>query len=203
MRRAAGTVGLILIAAVCATTVPARAEDRSAGSPYVGGLKLVWGSLPMPQFGPGLTSGSGFAATTDARSAPGYSVTLAAPGEGPQQFMFSPRMPQLLPDNAAAVGANHRAYLGFSIDVGEPETGLFGTFGLGGSVPANRQTSFEDTTGPRALNAPLLLHGGFELGYRADAQNTFTLSIDRALPAEGPDRNDTLSGVRLRYGLKF
>lgn len=202
MRRAAVAVGLVLAVALCAAAAPARAEDRSAGS-YVGGLKLVWGSVPLPQFGTGLAHGSGFAGPPDAPSAAGYSVTLSTQDEGPQQFLFSPRMPQLLPDSTSAVGPNRRAYLGFSIDVGAPTIGLFGTFGLGGSVPANRQTSFEDMAGPRALNAPLLLHGGFELGYRADAQNTFTLSIDRALPAEGPDRTDTLSGVRLRYGLKF
>jgi len=203
MRRAATAAGLVVVAMLCVAALPARADDRAAGS-YVGGLKLVWGSLPLPQFGPGLAPGStaGFAAASDAQSSSSYSLTLAAPGEGQQQFLFSPRMPQLLPDNTA-VSSNRRSYLGFSIDVGEPTTGLFGTFGLGGSVPSNRQTSFEDTTGPRALNAPLLLHGGFELGYRADSQNTFTLSLDRALPAEGSDRSDTLSGVRLRYGLKF
>jgi len=202
MRRATAVAGLVLVAALCAAGVPARAENRPADS-YVGGLKLVWGSVPLPQFGTGLATGTGFASMSDVQSTPAYSVTLTAPGEGSQQFLFSPRMPQLLPDSTSAAGPNRRAYLGFSIDVGEPATGLFGTVGLGGSVPTNRQTSFEDTAGPRALNAPLLLHGGFELGYRADAQNTFTLSIDRSLPAEGADHADTLSGVRLRYGLKF
>lgn len=202
MRRAATALGLVLVAAFLAAAAPARAEDRAAGS-YVGGLKLVWGSVPLPQFGPGLAHGTGFADTPGAQFAPAYSLTLSTQDDEPQQFLFSPRMPQLLPDSGSAVGSDRRAYLGFSIDVGQPAIGLFGTFGLGGSVPANRQTSFEDIAGPRALNAPLLLHGGFELGYRADAQNTFTLSIDRALPAEGPDRTDTLSGVRLRYGLKF
>lgn len=205
MRRAATAAGLVVVAMLCVAAVaaPARADER-ANSSYTGGLKLVWGSLPLPQFGPGLTTGSnaGYGGISNAQSGSSYSLTLAAPGDTQQQFLFSPRLPQLLPDSGVA-SANRRSYLGFSIDVGEPTTGLFGTFGLGGSVPTNRQTSFEDTAGPRALNAPLLLHGGFELGYRADSQNTFTLSLDRALPAEGPDRNDTVSGVRLRYGLKF
>ena len=205
MRRAVTAAGLVVVAMLCIATAaaPARADERANGS-YTGGLKLVWGSLPLPQFGPGLTTGSnpGYGAASNPQGS-SYSLTLAAPGDAPQQFLFSPRMPQLLPDSSAAIGTNRRSYLGFSIDVGEQTTGLFGTLGLGGSVPTNRQTSFEDTSGPRALNAPLLLHGGFELGYRADSQNTFTLSLDRALPAEGPDRSDTVSGVRLRYGLKF
>jgi hypothetical protein len=206
MRRAATAAGLVVAAMLCVAAVAtsARADER-ANSSYTGGLKLVWGSLPLPQFGPGLTTGSntGYGAVSDAPSGSSYSLTLSAPGDVQQQFLFSPRMPQLLPDSSAAIGTNRRSYLGFSIDVGEQTTGLFGTLGLGGSVPTNRQTSFEDTAGPRALNAPLLLHGGFELGYRADSQSTFTLSLDRALPAEGPERNDTVSGVRLRYGLKF
>ncbi|HUN44897.1 MAG TPA: hypothetical protein VMU85_00195 [Stellaceae bacterium] len=200
MRRAGLTAGLVLAAVLGIAAAPARAEDQASNS-YVGGLKLVWGSVPVPQFSPGTSAGAGFGAGLQSPPA-AYSLTLATPGDGPQQFSFSPRVPQLMPDSTAAAG-NRRTYLGVSIDVGEPSTGLFGTVGLGGSVPTNRQASFEDTAGPRALNAPLLLHGGFELGYRVDTQNTFTLSIDRALPAEGPDRNDSMGGVRLRYGLKF
>lgn len=201
IRSASPSAILALVALLGLAAAPmAHAQDRP--STYVGGLKLVWGSVPLPQFSPGLGSNLDYGSAPEQSLAPAYSLTLSTPDDGPEQFSFSPRVPQLTPDSTTPASGGRRTYLGFSIDLGEPKTGLFGTLGLGGSVPTNRQPSFDDGAGPRALNAPLLLHGGFELGYRADAQNTFTLSIDRAMPAEG-DHADALGGVRLRYGLKF
>jgi len=137
---------------------------------------------------------------TPALDQPGFALTLSLPENPGQQFLFSPRIPQLAPLGVAA-GSGQRTYLGFSIDVGDT-SGLYGAVELGGSFLTRRMASFEDS-GPRSLSAPLMLHGGFELGYRPDAQNSFALSVDQTKATEGSDRTSLFGTVRLRYGLKF
>ena len=177
---------------------PARA-DGLAPTGYVGGLKLVWGSMPLPDFRMGFQQSSTPAGGL-ALDQPGFAMMLSLSDTPGQQFLFTPRTPQLSPLGLAS-GTSQRSYLGVSVDIGEP-TGLYGAVGLGGSVLIRRAPSFEDS-GPRALNAPLLLHGGFELGYRLDSQNSFALSVEEARPTDGSDRGGAVGSYRLRYGLKF
>lgn len=190
-------IAAALVAAISLGLAPAaRAESSTSG--YFGGLKLVWGSVPLPDFGSrfGLPDHYADGVAVDA---PGYSMALTLPdGEG-QPFLFSPRLPQISPE--AHGGADSRAYLGFSFDIGEP-TGLYGSLLVGGSVAARHAPSMDDG-GPRTLSAPLLLHGGVELGYRLDPQNTFSLSIDRATLPDPLDRSSAIGNFRLHYGLKF
>jgi hypothetical protein len=87
------------------------------------------------------------------------------------------------------------------VDIGQA-TGFYGSLGLGGSVLAARTPSFEDA-GPRYYNAPLMLHGGVEFGYRLDNANSFSLSVEEAHPTDGSDRGGPIGTYRLRYGLKF
>jgi len=174
------------------------AEDPTPGT-YVGGLKLVWGSVALPDFRGGFERPSTLA-DAPALDQPGFALTLSLPENPGQQFLFSPRIPQLAPLGVAA-GSGQRTYLGFSIDVGDT-SGLYGAVELGGSFLTRRMASFEDS-GPRSLSAPLMLHGGFELGYRPDAQNSFALSVDQTKATEGSDRTSLFGTVRLRYGLKF
>ena len=131
--------------------------------------------------------------------APGYSLALTVPDSEGQPFLFSPRLPQIQPE--AHSGGGSRAYLGLSFDIGEP-TGLYGSLAVGGSVASLRAPGMEDG-GPRSLYAPLLLHGGVELGYRLDQQNTFALSIDRATSPDPLDHGSAIGNFRLHYGLKF
>jgi len=190
-------MAMALGAALLLALAPATRADGGAPS-YTGGLKLVWGSVAVPDFGSrfGLPGGSANGVAVDA---PGYSMALTLPdGEG-QPFLFSPRLPQIMPE--AHGGAGSRAYLGFSFDVGET-TGLYGSFAVGGSVAARHAPGVDDW-GPRSLNAPLLFHGGVELGYRIDSQNTFALSIDRASPGDPLDHSSSIGNFRLHYGLKF
>src|SRR5262249_19255598 len=131
---------------------------------------------------------------------PGYAVMLSLSNNPTQQFLFTPRTPQLSPLGLTG-GTNQRSYLGLSVDIGEP-TGFYGSVGLGGSVLARRTPGFEDA-GPRAYNAPLMLHGGFEVGYRLDSKNSFALSVEESRPTDGSERGGPIGTYRLRYGLKF
>jgi hypothetical protein len=198
MRLRAKLIGFAALAVLTAQVVPARA-DTAAPAGYVGGLKLVWGSVPLPDFRMGfqepLSRGGGMSVDE-----PGYAMMLSLSDNPGQQFMFTPRTPQLSPLGLTG-GASQRSYLGLSVDIGEP-TGFYGSVGLGGSVLAQRAPSFEDA-GPRALNAPLMLHGGFELGYRLDGHNSFALSVEESHPTDGSDRGGPIGTYRLRYGLKF
>jgi hypothetical protein len=182
--------------ALIAGALPARA-DGAAG--YGGGLKLVWGSVPLPDFRTGFQQpvpSSGRVSLEE----PGYAMMLSLSDNPSQQFIFTPRTPQITPLGFGS-GPSQRSYLGVSVDVGEP-TGFYGSLGLGGSVLAQHAASFEDT-GPRAFNAPLMLHGGVELGYRFDSQNSFALSLEEARPTDGSERGGPIGSYRLRYGLKF
>jgi hypothetical protein len=189
---------IALLASVALAALPARAESPAPNS-YVGGLKLVWGSVALPDFHGGFERPSALA-DAPALDQPGSALALSLPENPGQQFLFSPRIPQIAPLGTAA-GSGQRTYLGFSVDVGDT-SGLYGAIEVGGSFLTRRMPSFEDS-GSRAMNAPLMLHGGVELGYRPDAQNSFALSVDQAKATEGSDRTSLLGTVRLRYGLKF
>jgi hypothetical protein len=198
MRLRARIVGLAVLAVLAAGTVSARAESL-APSGYVGGLKLVWGSVPLPDFRTGFqqptVSGAGLSLDE-----PGYTMMLSLSDNPSQHYMFTPRTPQLSPLGLAS-GNAQRSYLGLSVDVGQG-TGFYGSLGLGGSLLLSRTPSFEDA-GPRAYNAPLMLHGGVELGYRLDNANSFSLSLEEAHPTDGSERGGPIGTYRLRYGLKF
>ncbi len=198
MRLWAKTIGLAALAVLTTSLISARA-DGPAPSSYVGGLKLVWGSIPLPDFRTGFqqpaTAGSGL--TLDE---PGYTMMLSLSDKPGQQFMFTPRTPQLSPLGLTS-GGTQRSYLGLSVDIGAP-TGFYGSLGLGGSVLMQRTPAFEDA-GPRAYNAPLMLHGGVEFGYRLDSANSFSLSVEEAHPTDGSERGGPIGTYRLRYGLKF
>lgn len=194
--RVFGSIALLASLAMAAPS--AFAEDPAPGT-YVGGLKLVWGSVALPDFRGGYERLSTLA-DAPALDQPGFALTLSLPENPGQQFLFSPRIPQLAPLGMGA-GSGQRTYLGFSIDVGDT-SGLYGAVELGGSFLTRRMASFEDS-GPRAMTAPLMLHGGFELGYRPDAQNSFALSVDQTKATEGSDRTSLFGTVRLRYELKF
>jgi hypothetical protein len=198
MRSWAHTLGLAALAVLLAGALSARA-DNPAPAGYVGGLKLVWGSVPLPDFRTGFQQPSPSAGNLSLAE-PGYAMMLSFSDKPGQQFTFTPGTPQLTPLGLGG-GLSQRSYLGVSVDLGEP-TGFYGSVGLGGSVLPQRPTSFEDT-GPRAFNAPLMLHGGVELGYRFDNRNSFALSLEEAHPTDGSDRGGPIGSYRLRYGLRF
>ncbi|HKF73888.1 MAG TPA: hypothetical protein VKB68_19200 [Stellaceae bacterium] len=199
MRSWGKTLGLAAaLAILIAGGLSARADGVSPGG-YVGGLKLVWGSVPLPDFRTGLqqptTSGGGL--TGDE---PSYAMMLSLSDNPKQHFVFTPRTPQLSPLGLTG-GGTQRSYLGLSVDIGDA-TGFYGSLGLGGSVLAQRTPAFEEA-GPRAYNAPFMLHGGVELGYRLDRANSFSLSVEEARPTDGSERGGPIGTYRLRYGLKF
>jgi hypothetical protein len=198
MRVWAKTIGSAALAILIAGALPARA-DGPAPKNYVGGLKLVWGSVPLPDFRMGFQEASALGGRLPLYE-PGSAMMLSLSDNPGQQFSFTPRTPQLTP-LALTGSASQRSYLGLSVDVGEP-TGFYGAVGIGGSVLERRAPSFEDA-GPRAFNAPLMLHGGFELGYRFNSRNSFALSVEEAHPTDGSDRGGPIGSYRLRYGLKF
>ena len=190
-------IAAALAAAMSLAFAPAsRADSGNSGS--FGGLKLVWGSVPMPDYGSrfGLPTSIADGVAVDT---PGSSVALTLPDNQGETFLFSPRLPQVMPE--AHGGAGSRPYLGFSFDIGE-STGLYGSLAVGGSVAPQHVPGMDDG-GPRSLSAPLMLHGGVEFGYRLDSQNTFSLSIDRATPPDPLDRSSAIGNFRLQYGLKF
>ena len=196
MRFWANTIGLAVLAILVAGATPVRADDPTKTG-YVGGLKLVWGSVPLPDFRLGfqqpVTSGGGLALDE-----PGYAMMLNLSDKPGQQFMFTPRTPQLSPLGLSG-GGTPRSYLGLNVDIGDA-SGLYGSVGLGGSLLLQRGPTFEDG-GPRAYNAPLMLHGGVELGYRLDSASSFSLSVEEARPTDGS--GGAIGTYHLRYGLKF
>jgi hypothetical protein len=193
--RSARVAAIALVAAAWLALAPIAQADGDSGPGYVGGLKLVAGATPFPDFHGATPLGGGPGYSPP----PGFAMTLSLPDNPQQQFLFSPRVPPLAVGGPANVG--RRTYLGLSIDVGE-QTGLYGTIGLGGSMVNDRAQSIEEY-GSRGTNAPLLLHGGFELGYRLNQQNNISLSIDRSTAPDGLAGSDAVGNVRLRYGLKF
>jgi hypothetical protein len=195
MRRAYLHLGWLATIILTFTPLAAHA-DGSQPQSFSGGLKLVWGGLPVPDFSNPMPLGG----TSFLDPPPGFAMTLTMPNAQGQQFMFSPHLPQLMPDSTIPKGAE-RAYLGFSFDMGQ-QTGFYGTLGVGGSIASPHASPFDDLAGVHS--APLLLHGGLEFGYRPDPQNSVSLSLDQAKgPDTSFDRGDSVSSVRLRYGLKF
>jgi len=94
LRRTA--IAAALAAALLLALVPgSRAQSGSPG--YFGGLKLVWGSVPVPDYGSrfGLPANlaEGVAADT-----PGSSMALTLPDSEGEPFLFSPRLPQIVPE---------------------------------------------------------------------------------------------------------
>ena len=195
MRFWAKAFGIATLAILVASAAPARAEDPTTRG-YVGGLKLVWGSVPLPDFRLGQQPAGADAGL--ALDEPGYAMMLSLSDKPGQQFMFTPRTPQLSPLGISG-GGTPRSYLGLSVDVGDA-SGFYGSLGLGGSLLLQRGPAFEDG-GPRAYNAPLMLHGGVELGYHLDSANSFSLSVEEARPTDGS--GGPIGTYRLRYGLKF
>lgn len=53
------------------------------------------------------------------------------------------------------------------------------------------------------MSAPVVLHGGFEVGFRPDAESSIALSVDQARATDGVEHNAMVGTFRLRYGLKF
>lgn len=198
MRSWAHMMGWAALALLIAGALPARA-DGPAPSGYDGGLRLVWGSVPLPDFRTGFQQPSPSSGGLSLDE-PGYAMMLSLSDNPGQQFMFTPRTPQLSPLGLAG-GLSQRSYLGINLGIGEP-AGFYGSVGVGGSVLAQRTPGFEET-GPRAFNAPLMLHGGVELGYRLDSRNSFALSLEEAHPTDGSERGGPIGSYRLRYGLKF
>jgi len=198
MRLWAKILGLTALAALIAGTAPARADGSAPGG-YVGGLKLVWGSVPLPDFHMGFQQPAALGGGSSVDE-PGYAMMMTFSDSPGQRFMFTPRTPQLSPLGLTG-GGTQRSYLGLSVDIGEP-TGFYGSLGLGGSVLVQRTPTFEDA-GPRAYSAPLMLHGGVELGYRLDSANSFSLSVQEAHPTDGSERGGPIGTYRMRYGLKF
>jgi hypothetical protein len=187
-------VGGLWAALTISAPVAAHADGAPSDS-YSGGLKLVWGGLAVPDFSGKLGN------TTSLDPPPGFAMMLTMPNAQGQQFMFSPRLPQVMPDSTTAI-AGQRAYLGFSFDMGQ-QTGFYGTLGLGGSVATTHSAVTFDDLARAHSDSPLMFHGGLELGYRPDPQNSVSLSLDQAKGSDGFDRGDSVSSVRLRYGLKF
>lgn len=191
-------LGLAFAGALAASGPSARADDGS--KVYVGGLKLVWGSVPMPDTSAHI--GISNTSITAPRLAPAtdFAMTFSLPDDPGRHFLFSPSVPPVAAD-LGTPGAN-RAYLGLSLGLAS-STGLYGSLGFGGSIPAGSSSSFEEAN-RRFGNAPLLLHGGLELGYHLTGQQNLSVNIDRAAPTDGtPDRTETGGSFRLRYGLKF
>jgi len=199
MRSWARVLGLAALAVLIASRLPAHAEG-STPNRYVGGLKLVWGSVPLPDFRMGFQQPAATSSGGTSVDEPGYAMMLSLSDDPGQHFVFTPRTPQLSPLGLGPSGTQ-RSYLGLSVDIGQP-TGFYGSVGLGGSVLMARPPAFEDA-GPRSYNAPLMLHGGVELGYRLDSANSFSLSVEEAHPTDGSDRGGPIGTYRLRYGLKF
>lgn len=197
MSRRLASIAIVLAAAALLGFAPAARADNGAPG-YVGGFKLVWGSVAVADYGSRFGLPASFA-DGPALEESSYAMALTLPDSAGQQFLFSPRVPQLIPELHGSLG--QRTYLGFSFDIGQP-TGIYGSVAVGGSVAASHVPSLEDG-GPRSTNAPLLLHGGLELGYRLDTQNTFALSIDRAASGDPLDHASAVGNFRLRYGLRF
>src|SRR5262249_45867415 len=126
-------LSLIALAVLTVGAVSARADSSTTRS-YVGGLKLVWGSVPLPDFRMGFQEPA--AAGGLSLNQPGYAMMLSLSDKPGQQFMFTPRTPQLSPLGFTSSGTQ-RSYLGLSVDIGQP-TGFYGSLGLGGSVLMQR-----------------------------------------------------------------
>lgn len=186
-----------VVLAVLLVLAPLAARaDGAAPQSFSGGLKLVWGAMPVPDFSGAHPIGSGFLVDPP----PGFAMALTMPDAPDRVFMFSPRLPQLLPDSTTPV-LGQRTYLGFTFDLGQ-QSGLYGSLGLGGSVATSSGLTFDDLARTHP-SASLLLHGGLEFGYRPDANNSVSLSLDQAKAPDIFDHSDSVSSVRLRYGFKF
>ena len=188
--------GSLLAALLALAPIAAHAGGTPPPESLSGGLKLVWGALPVPDFSGTPSIGPGRLVDPP----PGFAIMLTMPAAPDQEFMFSPRLPQLLPDSTTS-SLGQRAYLGFSFDMGQ-KTGFYGSLGLGGSIASAGGSGFDELARPHPTSS-LLLHGGLEFGYRPDPQNSVSLSLDQAKAPDFLDHGDSVSSVRLRYGLKF
>src|SRR5438876_6456373 len=91
MRMWAKTIGLAALAVLIAGALPARA-DGPAPKSYVGGLKLVWGSVPLPDFRMGFQEASVPGGGLPPYE-PGSTMMLSLSDYPGQQFSFTPRTP--------------------------------------------------------------------------------------------------------------
>jgi hypothetical protein len=127
-------------------------------------------------------------------------ITLTSPNNSAFHFLFSPR-PQfgVTADNAAGI---NRSYAGLSWNLFN-NSGLYGNLGLGGTYDAS--TGTPNAPLRRPPGAPLMLHGGLELGYQFGEQHSLSLRLDEGVAPTFRLNGETSSSdnFRLRYGLKF
>src|SRR5260370_17576230 len=95
MRSWVHTLGLAALAVLLAGALPARA-DGPAPTGYVGGLKLVWGSVPLPDFRTGFQQPSPSAGSLSLAE-PGYAMMLSFSAKPGHHFTFTPATPHLTP----------------------------------------------------------------------------------------------------------
>lgn len=197
--RLRGTLGA---AALLLAGLPALAAEQTQPLTLSGGAALP-GAAPAPSFRfdfllddplrPTLKLGTTAAADN-------LEITLTAPNNSAFHFLFSPR-PQfgLSADNAAGV---NRSYAGLSWNLFN-NSGLYGNFGVGGTYDASTGTPNDPLRRP--LMAPLMLHGGLELGYQFGEQHSLSLRLDEGVAPSFRLNGETSSSdnFRLRYGLKF
>lgn len=170
---------------------PATAAEISSSVPFAGGLKLISG----PHVQEDLDGGTG---STGSPSS--LTMKFSLPDDPGTQFMFSPRLAAIAPD-ISIPNEGTRGYLGFSLGV-DSSTGLYGSLDLGSSVLTDRTPGLADPT--RGIGAaPLLLHGGLELGYRLTGHQNLSVTVDRAASPDGADHNSAVGAFRLHYGLNF
>lgn len=182
-----------------AGTLPALAADQTQP------LTLSFGA-PLPEAAAAPSFHFDFLLDDPARTAllpPGSTsnleISLTSPNNSVFHFLFSPR-PQFGFANDGVAGVN-RTYAGLSWNLFN-SSGLYGNLGLGGTY---------DTTGSapndplrRPLGAPIMLHGGLELGYHFGEQHSLSLRLDEGVaPPFRLNSGETSDNFRLRYGLKF
>jgi len=124
-------------------------------------------------------------------------ISLTSPNNSVFRFMFSPR-PQFGIGYDPISGTN-RAYAGMTWDLFSTQS-WFGHFGVASSF----DPGFGGPFGRRFDEAPLMLHGALEFGFRFNNSNALLFAIDQGV---APYARGTGAGpidyFTLRYGTKF
>jgi hypothetical protein len=124
-------------------------------------------------------------------------ISLTSPDTPAFRFIFSPRA-QFGVGYDPLSGTN-RAYAGVTWDLFSTSN-LFGHFGLASSF----DPGLGNGIARRFDQAPLMLHGAVELGYRLDPQNSVLFAIDQGYaPGARAGTPETVDNFVLRYGTKF
>ena len=196
-RWARGVVATLLLGA---GSLPAAAADQAEPLTLSGGA-----SLPDAATAPSFHFDFLLDDPVRAYLKPGDSIsnleiTLTSPNSSAFHFLFSPR-PQFGFTGDSTAGIN-RSYAGLSWNLFNT-SGLYGNLGLGGTYDTSTGTPNDPLRRP--LTAPLMLHGGLELGYQFSDQHSLSLRLDEGvspiLRLNG--ENSSSDYFRLRYGLKF